>query len=272
MRDLGSGGWERGASAFGLMLAACLPETAFAQQTDAPRSGWTLALGFGGGWNSNPLELTTRAKGDVYVRQDAALSYRWVLWQDASLSLSASGASTAFAREASAGTHRGALSASFSQKWQETTFTLSLTERSAISHDFKRHDSASREIALGAARTFTLRKDLTLGITGGVSRRFLFDGTEDQFRARLGATLAQKWGSWTFRVGGNFGYALEDKTPFLPRINDRMVSAFMGASYEWAKDREIGMRFSVSRAYSSYPYDRYIAYGIGPSISATIKF
>ena len=75
-----------------------------------------------------------------------------------------------------------------------------------------------------------------------------------------------------WRAGTSFGYTLEDKTPILPRINDRTISARMGLGYEWAKDRELSLGTSFSRTYSSYQPNRTKTFVIQPRIAATIRF
>ena len=255
----------------GVAIAGAMP-SAGSTQPAKPVDGATLSLSFGGGWTSNPDERSTRERGDATFRQDITLGYRWQLWEGASASLSGSAGSTFYAREHASGTHRLSATASFSQSWREATFTLALSERTAMNSTLSAHDSASREIGLSASRTFTLREGLTLSLFARGARRFHFDGTEDQLRASMNATLAQKMGPWTLRLGGGFSYALEDKTPLLPRINDRSVFANVGLGYEWAKDREISLRASFWRTYSSYPFDRYKAYSIGPGVSASWQF
>jgi hypothetical protein len=105
-----------------------------------------------------------------------------------------------------------------------------------------------------------------------LSRRFYQDGSEDQFRARLGVTLARQWGAWTFRLGGGFAYALEDKTPILPRIRDRTLSAFLSTTYAWAKDRDLSLRLGWSRTFSSYSENRTKVFTLTPRMAATFRF
>lgn len=271
-----------------LAMAVCLCSLpalpAFAQQgsrsqtapspanPSPPPAGFSLALTLGPGWASNPPELPGRQKGDGYFGFEAVLAHRWSLWEGAALTVSGSGYSELYARDADAGLNRLGASASLSQRWMGMILTSGVSARTSANQQLTAHDSASQEISLGLARPFTLAPDLTLTLSSGLARRFYQDGTEDQFRARFGATLARKWNLWTFRIGSGFGWALEDKTPILPRINDRTLSATASASYEWAGDREVSAKFTWSRTYSSYPVNRYQMFGFTPQVSATLRF
>ncbi len=125
---------------------------------------------------------------------------------------------------------------------------------------------------MNVSRTFTLAEGWSLLVFTRVARRLLNDGTYDQWRSNINGTLTYRSGPWSWRIGGGFSYALEDKTPFLPRINDRTISARLGVSYEWVKDREIAVGGSFSRTYSSYQPNRYKSFTIQPRVSATIRF
>lgn len=255
--------------ALGLVLAAPF---AAAQAPKTPPAGTSLTLTFGPGWNSNPGELPGRQKGDGYFGFDATLAHRWALWDGGALTLSGSGYSEFYIRDDSNGIHRLASSLTLSQRWQEATFTLGVSARTAANQRLTAHDSASQDIALGVSRSFVLAEKLAFTVTGGASRRFYQDGSEDQFRARAGASLARTIDKWTFRIGGGFSYALEDKTPLLPRINDRVISANIGATYEWEKDREVSLKMTWSQTYSSLPANRFRTFGIAPQAAATLRF
>lgn len=249
--------------------------SASAQQTtpgQPPPPGFSLGLTLGPGWSSNPLDLDRPAKGDGYLGFEAVASYRWALWQGAALSLSTTGFSELYFRDSAGGTNRIVGAASLSQRWQGAIFSLGFSARSAANQHLSAHDSASQELTLGISRPFVLVENLTLILSSALGRRFYQDGAEDQVRARLGATLVRKHGLWTFRLGGGFSYALEDKTPILPRINDRTVSATIGASYEWKKDREVAVKLSYARTYSSYQPNRTRGFTLAPQVSATIRF
>lgn len=276
-------GWRKGArlgkqgrfrlaaATVGLCLAT---PAAIAQSSTAPPppAGFSLALTLGPGWSSNPLETPGRQKGDGYFGLETVAAYRWNLWQGGALNITVSGFSELYFRDDTAGLNRIGSAATFSQRWQELTFTLGVATRTAMNQRLSAHDSASTELSLGLARSFTLSDKLTLTLTTGASRRLYQDGTEDQFRARLGASLARKWEQWTFRISGGFSYALEDKTPFLPRINDRTISANLSATYEWTKDRDVSAKLTWSRTYSSLPANRYKTFGFAPQMAATLRF
>ncbi len=251
---------------------AVLLIAAQAQAPTPPPGGFSLALTLGPAWTSNPHEMPGRNKGDGSFGMEAIAAYRWALWEGGALTVTGSGYSELYFREDSAGLNRIGASATLSQRWRDISFTLTTSARTAANQRFTAHDSASQEIALGVSRSFTLAKDLTFTLSSGAARRFYQDGTEDQVRARLGATLAQKWGLLTLRIGAGFGYALEDKTPLLPRINDRTVSATIGATYEWQKDREISAKVTYSRTYSSLPLNRFKVFGFAPQVGATLRF
>jgi hypothetical protein len=237
-----------------------------------PPAGWSLGLGFGMGWNSNPLDLTGRARGDMFLAPEIALGYRLPLWSGAALSTNVTANPELYSREHRMGVQRGNAGLSLSQRWGGQTFSLSISARKALAHDFSRHDSASQEIALGVFRSFIPAENWSLSLNGRIARRAVDDGTKDQFRAGFGATLAYRSGPWIWRAGAGFGYTLEDKTPILPRINDRTISARLGIGYEWAKDREFSLGSSFSRTYSSYQPNRTKTYTIQPRIAATIRF
>lgn len=255
--------------ALGLVLATPF---AAAQAPGTPPAGTSLALTLGPGWSSNPGELPGRQKGDGYFGLDTTLSHRWVLWEGGALTVSGTGYSELYVRDDSNGIHRLASSLTLSQRWQQANFTLGVSARTAANQRLSAHDSASQDIALGVSRSFVLAEKLALTVTAGASRRFYQDGSEDQFRARANATLARTIDKWTFRIGGGFSYALEDKTPILPRINDRVISANIGATYEWEKDREVSLKMTWSRTYSSLPINRFKTFGIVPQAAATLRF
>lgn len=257
------------------LAAATISAPAAAQNArpgDPPPAGWAISLGLGAGWNSNPLERTRRATGDVFLAPEIGLSYRLPLWQGAALNAALTFNPELYAREESVGVQRGNASLSLSQNWAGTIFSLSVSARKALSHDFSSHDSASQEIALGVSRTFIPAENWSLTLGARIARRAVDDGTKDQFRAGANALLAYRKGAWIWRAGASFGYALEDKTPILPRINDRSVSARLGLGYEWARDRELSLGASYSRTYSSYQPNRTRIITIQPRVTATIRF
>lgn len=251
---------------------SCAPALAQTRPGEPPPAGWALSLGFGSGWHSNPRELTSRAKDDAFVASEIGLAYRLGLRDGAALTFSATGATEHFSREESAGFVRGIASAALSQSWQGFTLAATASHRKTMEHDLAGHDGASSELGLNLTRVVPIAEGLSLILFGRLARRFVNDGTEDQFRAATNATLIYRTGAWSFRVGGGFGYALEDKTPILPRINDRSVNARLGVGYEWAKDREVTLGASYSRTYSSYQPNRFKTVTIQPRIAATIRF
>ncbi|MCU0818057.1 MAG: hypothetical protein MUF11_01965 [Beijerinckiaceae bacterium] len=255
----------------GLALAFALVSAPAIAQTPPP-AGWALSLGFGAGWHSNPNEISTRSKGDGFLSPEIGLAYRQPLWEGGALTLSVSAGSEFYARERNAGVQRASATASISHIWQGTFFAFTLGQRKALSHDFARHDSASTEFGLNISRTIALDDRWSLLVFTRAARRLLNDGTYDQWRGSINGTLTYKSVAWSWRMGGGFSYALEDKTPFLPRINDRTVSARLGVGYEWAKDREIAIGGSFSRTFSSYQPNRYKSFTIQPRVSATIRF
>ena len=262
---------SRVAGVTAIALCCTLPASA-QQKPEAPPAGFSLGLTYGAGWNSNPLELTGRRKGDGLISSEIIAGYRWNLWDGAALAVSTTAYSELYGRETGGGINRLALGATISQKWQDLTLTLGTSTRTAANQHLTAHDSASSDVSFGLSRPFKLSENLTLIANASLARRFMNDGTEDQWRSRVGLTLARKWEKWTFRLGGTFGHTIEDKTPILPRINDRSVSAFAAAGYEWEKDREITFRLGYTRMYSSYPADRYQAFSFSPQIAATLRF
>jgi hypothetical protein len=261
----------RWGSAAALVLT---PAVAIAQQAPGtpPPPGWTLGVSVGGGWDSNPAELSTRAKGDAVIAQEITLSRRWALWEGGAFTVTAQGASAFYARSHQENFNRALLTAAFSQSWQGFNVSLSAIQRKTMNGDLSAHDGASREAALALGRTFTLHEALTLGLFLRGARRFLEDGTEDQWRASGNATLAYRQGPWIFRLGGGYSWILEDKTIFLPRINTRTINARAAIAYEWAPDSEVSLRVSFSRSYSSYQPDRTKNYTFGPQIGTQWRF
>jgi hypothetical protein len=258
-----------------LFLAAtafCAPVLAQTRPGEPPPAGWALSLGLGSGWHSNPRELTTRARGDALVGSEIGLAYRLPLWQGGALTLSATGSSEHFSREEKEGFVRGIIAANLSQSWQGFTLSATVGHRKTMEHDLAGHDGASSELGLNLTRPIPLAEGWTLLIFSRVARRFHNDGTEDQFRANTNATLIYRTGAWSFRAGTGFGYVLEDKTPILPRINDRSVSLRAGIGYEWAKDREVTLGANYTRTYSSYSPNRTKIFTFQPRLAATIRF
>lgn len=256
----------------GLALAIALGTAPAMAQTTPPPAGWTLSLAFGAGWHSNPNEISTRAKGDGFLSPEIGLSFRQPLWEGGALMLSVTGGSEFYARETNAGLQRASATASVSHLWQGTSFAFTAGQRKSMSHDFARHDGSSTEFGVNVSRTFTFAEGWSLLVFSRVARRELRDSAENQWRAAINGTITYKQGAWSWRMGGGFSYALEDKTPFLPRINDRSISARLGLAYEWTKDREIAIGGNFSRTYSSYSFNRYKSFSIQPRVSATIRF
>lgn len=237
-----------------------------------PPAGFSLSLTIGPGWQSNPLDVPGRTKGDGNIGLEAALRYRWNLWSGAGFTMGLTGFSEWFFRDAAGGTNRLVASATFSQSWQGFTLQIAAAARTSADQWLKAHDSAYQDISISVSRAVTIRPDLTLTPTIGVGRRFYQDGTEDQYRARLGLTLARKHGQWTYRLGGAYSWALEDNTPILPRINDRTYSGFTSVTYEWEKDREVALRLGYTRTLSSYQPNRTKNVTLSPQVSATFRF
>lgn len=258
-----------------LLLAAtaiCAPVMAQTRPGEPPPAGWALSLGFGAGWHSNPLELTTRAKGDGFVGSEIGLAYRAPLWQGGALTLSAIGAGEQYGREETAGFVRGLVVANLAQTWQGFTLSATASHRKTMDHDLAGHESASSELGINLTRAMPIAEGWSLILFSRLARRFVNDGTEDQFRAGVNATLVYRTGAWSFRAGTGFGYVLEDKTPILPRINDRSISLRAGIGYEWAKDREVTFGASYVRTYSSYSPNRTKIVTFQPRLAATIRF
>ncbi|CAN1527048.1 hypothetical protein MCEMSEM23_01264 [Rhabdaerophilaceae bacterium] len=256
--------------AVGLLLAFGHAFVAQAQTT--PQPGWSLGISSGPSWTSNPRDVTARARGDWSASNEISLGHRLPLWSGGALSLNLTGTSELYARENREGRQRGLVSLGVSHNWSGTILTVSALARKSLSHDFSGHESASQEIAVAITRTFIVAGGWSLTVFARGARRLHNDGTEDQIRAGVNATLAYRTGPWTMRIGGGFSYALEDKTIFLPRINDRTVSARAGITYEWAKDRDLSLGGVFTRTYSSYEPNRTKAFSVSPRISATIRF
>jgi hypothetical protein len=256
------------------LAATALSAPVFAQTRpgEPPPAGWALSLGFGAGWHSNPLEVTTRAKGDGFAGSEIGLAYRLPVWSGGALTLSTIGTSEHYGREETAGFGRVIVSASLSQTWQGFTLSATAGHRKTTDHDLMGHDSASSELGLNLTRMVPISEGWSVVLFGRLARRFVNDGTEDQFRAGANATLIYRMGAWSFRAGTGFGYVLEDKTPILPRINDRSLNLRAGISYEWAKDREVTLGAGYTRTYSSYSPNRTKIFTFQPRVSATIRF
>jgi hypothetical protein len=241
-------------------------------QSPPPPTGFSLELSAGPGWDSNPLELNRRTKGDVSLGFEANAAYRWALWKDAAFTVSGIGTSTLFLHETAGGLNRLSGVAALSQRWQGFSFSLTATARSATNQRLTQHDSASQDIAFGLSRPVVLAMDWSLIPSGGIARRFHQDGSEDQVRARLGLALVHKRDKWTYRLNGGYAWALEDKTPILPRINDRVGSIGLSATYEWIKDREASIQLGYSRTFSSYEPNRRRGWTLAPKVGTTLRF
>jgi hypothetical protein len=237
-----------------------------------PPAGFSLGLTIGPGWSSNPLELDRPAKGDAYLGTELALRYRWALWQGGAFTLAGVGYSELYARESGGGINRLVGSGTLSQSWQGAIFTLAASIRTTKNQFITAHDTASQELMFGVSRGFTLAPHWTLTPSGGFGRRFYNDGQKHEIRARLGLSLARKLDKWTFRLASFVSYGLEDKTPILPRINDRTAGASLEAGYEWQKDREVSLKLAYSRTLSSYRPNRTRGFTLAPQVAATLRF
>ncbi len=261
---------ERLAIACLLLLAGSFISPGIAQVP--PISGWTLSTQFGPGWTTNPNDLPGTQKGDAYGSFQLGLNYRHVLREGTTLTAGISTLADWYLRESSAGSNRLAGSVSISQNWQGATFAVTMTARTSMDQPLRAHDEASQDISFSLSRPFALAQDWTMIPSLGAGRRFYQDGTKNDSRLRAGLVVARKWQAWTWRVGGNASYLLEDNTPILPRIRDRSWSVFVSTTYEWAKDRDIGLRLSYARAYSTYASNRYRSVSLAPQVSATFRF
>lgn len=253
------------------MLAGLLAAGDVIAQTPPP-AGFALSVTLGPGWQSNPLDVPGRTKGDASFGLEAALRYRWNLWEGAGFTLGVAGFSELFFRDAGGGTNRLVGSATLSQSWKGFLFQAAVSARTSTDQWLKSHDSAYQDITASLSRPWTIQPDLTLTPMVALGRRLYQDGTEDQYRARLGLTLARKWEKWTLRLGGSYAWTLEDKTPILPRINDRTFGGFTSLTYEWEKDRDIALRLGYSRTLSSYQPNRTKNFTLAPQMSATFRF
>jgi hypothetical protein len=239
---------------------------------DPPPPGWSLGIALGAGWHSNPLELNRPSKGDAFLTPEISLGFRQPLWEGGALSINLAGTSELYGRETRSGYHRALASFAVSHNWAGTIFSLTASARKTLSHDLARHDGASQELAFGVFRAIPVAEGWTLLLNARLARRFVDDGTEDQWRASANATLVHRRGAFIMRLGGGLGYALEDKTLILPRINDRSINLRAGIGYEWARDREVAIGISYNRTFSSYEFNRYKSLTIQPRISASFRF
>ncbi|MCZ8184304.1 MAG: hypothetical protein O9322_15130 [Beijerinckiaceae bacterium] len=271
MRQRGIWLGTRGAARAAMLLGALSLGCPACGQTP-PRPGWSLTAQFGPGWTSNPNDLPGSQKGDAYWNTQIALSYRHPLWEGAALTGILGTGADWYIRDRDAGSNRLSGSLSFSQTWRGATLSLGATARTSMDQPLRAHDEASQDISLGLSRPITLTPDWTLIPSLGGSRRFYQDGTKNDIRIRSGLILARKWNAWTWRVGGAASYLLEDNTPILPRIRDRSWSLFLSSTYEWEKDRELGLRLAYARTYSTYAPNRYRSVTLAPQISATFRF
>lgn len=254
------------------MLLCILPLVCPALGQAPPPAGLSLSAQFGAGWTSNPNDLPGRQKGDAYWNTQVSLSYRHPLWEGAALTGILGTGADWYARERDAGSNRLSGTLSFGQAWRGATLSLGITARTSMDQPLRAHDEASQDISLGLSRPITLAPDWTLIPSLGGSRRFYQDGTKNDTRFRSGLILARKWNAWTWRLGGTASYLLEDNTPILPRIRDRSWSLFLSSTYEWEKDREIGLRLAYARTYSTYAPNRYRTVTLAPQVSATFRF
>ncbi|MCZ8260590.1 MAG: hypothetical protein O9333_10720 [Beijerinckiaceae bacterium] len=261
--------WRTGG---GWLLPCLLAITGPAHGQTLPRPGWSLSAQFGPGWTSNPNDLPGRQKGDVYWNWQVGLSYRHPLWDGAALTGGVNTGSDWYARERDAGSNRLSGALSFSQAWRGATLSLGITARTSMDQPLRAHDEASQDVSLGLSQPITLAPDWTLIPSLGAARRFYQNGTKNDIRFRSGLVLARKWNAWTWRFGGTASYLLEDNTPILPRIRDRNWSLFLSSGYEWAKDREIGLRLAYARTYSTYAPNRNRSVTLAPQVSATFRF
>lgn len=239
---------------------------------DPPSPGWTLGVALGAGWHSNPLELNRPGKGDGFLAPEFSLGYRQPLWKGGAMAFNVAFSSELYGRETKSGYQRGLASFIVSHNWDGTVFSLSANGRKTLSHDFARHDGASSELAVAAFRAIPIAEGWTLLANIRFSRRFVDDGTEDQWRASANATLIHRYGAFIVRLGAGISYVLEDKTLILPRINDRSFNLRAGLGYEWARDREIAVGISYNRTFSSDEFNRYKSLTVQPRISASFRF
>lgn len=264
---------------FGAALALCglaaigAPKRAQAQAGPAaPPPGFALAVSLSPSWTSNPDDLPGQQKGDGYLALETSLGRRWSLWDGAALTLTGLAGSETYRRATGAGFNRIASFLSLSQTYAGATFSLGAAARTALNQQFTAHDTASNEVSFNVSRPFTISDGLTLVLGAGASRRFFGDGAEDDTRLRASATIARRIGPLTFRLGGGFSWLIEDSTPIRPRINDRTISASVSGTYEWAKDRDLGLRLAFFRTYSSLPSNRSTTFSALPQVSATFRF
>ncbi|WP_284177494.1 hypothetical protein [Rhabdaerophilum sp. SD176] len=263
---------ETGQAARAAMLLGILFLVRPALGQTPPQAGWSLSTQFGPGWTSNPNDLPGRQKGDAYWAMQLGLGYRQPLWDGAALAGILGTGADWYARERDAGSNRLFGSLSFTQAWRGATLSLGVTARTSMDQPLRAHDDASQDVSLGLSRAITLAPDWTLIPSLGAARRFYQNGTKNDIRFRSGLVLARKWNAWTWRLGGTASYLLEDNTPILPRIRDRSWSLFLSSTYEWEKDREIGLRLAYARTYSSYAPNRFRSIALAPQVSATFRF
>ncbi|MCZ8185116.1 MAG: hypothetical protein O9308_01950 [Beijerinckiaceae bacterium] len=237
-----------------------------------PRPGWSLSVQLGPGWTSNPNDLPGRQKADAFWNMQVGLGYRQPLWDGAALTGTLGTGADWYAREQEAGSNRLSGTLAFSQTWRGATLSLGIAARTSMDQPLRAHDDASQDISLGLSRPVILAPDWTLIPSIGGSRRFYQDGTKNDLRFRSGLVLARKWNAWTWRIGGTASYLLEDNTPILPRIRDRSWSLFLSSTYEWQKDRELGLRLAYARTYSTYAPNRFRSVTLAPQLSATFRF
>jgi hypothetical protein len=142
-------------------LAALISAGSAMAQTPPP-AGWSLALAAGPNWSSNPEDLPGKRKGDLAFGLEAALGHRWNLWPGGALTLSATGFSELYFRDAGGGVNRLSGTAILSQTWQGTSVTLGFSARTSMDQQLTRHDSASQELSFGLSRALALAPDWTL--------------------------------------------------------------------------------------------------------------
>ena len=253
-------------------LASALAAGPVLAQTPPPPAGWSLGLNFGPRFTTNALDTPTHAKRDTYVASELSLAHRWALGPATALTVSVNATSEVYRHYPDGGIARGVASLVLSHRVAGTNVTLGYSERKAMSYDMRTHDSASRELALGASRAVVLAPDWTLIATAGLARRYAGGAIEDDLRARAGLTLARKFGATTFRIGGGVSWLLEDPTPVKPRIRDRGFSLRAGLTHEWAKDREFTLGLTFGRTFSSYAENRTKGFSFGPGIGAVVRF
>ncbi|WP_150285980.1 hypothetical protein [Rhabdaerophilum calidifontis] len=261
--------------AFGGIAGAQAPRAALPAALAPPSAaapGWSLSLALVPGWSSNPEEAPGRRKGDAFLGLEAGLSRSWQLRAGTSLTLTGAAMSELYRETPRAGFNRALAGISLGQALWGGTLTLGAGARTTLNQRLTAHDSASQNLSLGFSRSFGLGSGLTLIPSLGLSRRFYQNGSKNDWGARASLALVHRRGPLSLRIGGGIGWLLEDNTPILPRIRDRSFTLSAGLAYEWAPGRELSLRTSFTRGFSSYAPNRYRALTLAPQAAATLRF